>query len=274
MLDPKWLEEIKQKLQSSPDNRDIDWVFMPREPGNKLIVRVIPYNGKVAKEIIKHYTSEGSLNCLMNWGKNCPLCSVVNRSMDDQLRRLRATPRYYYNVLVRKHDEDSSIDKSKVYVMVSPRTVFRDIMRYVIDEDYYIPDFFDPEKGYDVIIEKLPDNKYKVEASRKPSPIENWDEVQNMIRNLDELLPEYRDEFKQKLEEVASRITNLNIPIPTPGSGGVPANSIGAPSQSRSVTPVQSNSKECFGSYKGDDECIICPYEVDCLKQSQDNQGG
>lgn len=259
MIDQKWLEEMKRKLERKTQS-DIDWVFMPKEPGRKIVVRVIPYKGKIAKEIIKHYTSEGSVNCLMNWGKECPLCKVVNNSQEDMVRRMRATPRYYYNVLVRRHDENPDIDKDRVYVMVSPKSVFWDVFRYVADEEYIIEDFFDPEKGYDVIIEKLPDNKYRVEASRKPSPIKDWDSIKGQIRDLDTLLPEYKDEFKTRVEEVASQlfnnITRLNIPTQSQrdnsGTGG----------------GQMSDKPSCFGQYEGSTECLVCPHEVDCIKES------
>ena len=277
MVSKEWIEKMKGKLSTKSGGNQ--YCYMPKESGNKIVVRILPPIGEdgFAQLFYKHYSlpeieikdEEGkvkyktnSLACLANWDKVCPICNVVEQHKDiDSIKRMKQTKRFYYNVKIIKHPEQD-FDPDTVYIMISPETVFREILKYFYDEELFTPDLLDPQKGYNIVIEKLPDNKYKVEATRNPSPIDNWEKLEPQIRKLSSFVPEFKPEMITMAEEVAKKIENT-------------INRISKDITKLSSLPEQQEEQkpelpECYGAYEGEEssKCMVCPHEINCISAS------
>ena len=285
MITKEWLEKMKQKIQANfGGNQDVNWVFPPKEIGNKMVVRIIdpPNQEGFAEVVYKHYSvpfadSSGrprSFNCLRNYGMECPVCDVVMFYRDiSEVKRMKATPRYYFNVLIRKHDEMQSFNPEQVYVMVAPQTVFTSVLKYLTEAEYFIPDLLDPKKGYDIIVERLPDNKLKVEAARVSTPlVQDENKIEKILESVYDLksfLPEYNDNMLSQAQEIAKKIKEGINRLEKSVSNPQLMNS-----QQSVKDNLQQNSKpdlpSCFGKYNPNStNCLLCPHEISCLKESQ-----
>ena len=285
MITKEWLEKMKKQImKSGSNNRDADWVFMPKEPGKKMVFRIIdpPKQEGFAEVIYKHYgvphPDDGrphTFNCLKNYSMECPICNVIMTHRDvAEIRRMRSTPRYYYNVLIRRHDEMPDFDSERVYIMVSPPSVFTSIFKYLTEPEYLIEDLLDPHIGYDIIIERLPDNKLSVEAARRPSPLlpdeEKIKQVLESVYDLKSFLPEYDDSMLEQAKKIASEIANgirrleesishTQIEPTTPNVTTSPNQGVATP-----------NTPDCFGKYNPSSvDCLSCPHEIACLKETK-----
>lgn len=115
----------------------------------------------------------------------CPIKEFVDAlyetgDKDDEklAKRMRATTRYYFNIIDRSLEEGDE-GYGEVMVYGCGAKVFSDVLGIIVDPDY--GDITDPENGYDIIITKSGtglDTEYKVNARPKQTAIgiDDWEE--------------------------------------------------------------------------------------------------
>lgn len=189
----KKMQEVKDK-QSRGGSTDF---WSPKEGRN--VIRILP-----AKEGQEFY-AEARVRYNVGPNKkmvtvpldsspaNCPIHEFVDKlfksgDKDDEklAKRLRATNRYYFNVIDRSVEEGTE-DYGKVQVFGCGSTIFTDILGIICDPDY--GDITDAEEGYDIIINKSGkglDTEYKTNARPKQTPIgiDDWKEKLNDLQKI------------------------------------------------------------------------------------------
>lgn len=151
------------------------------KPGRN-IIRILPAVGKMDfpwKESGMHYSlgpqKDQSEFCprLTN-GDECPICKLVDQLYREgtneekkQARELKATRRFYFNIIVREHEDLG------VRVLESPETVWTDILGLYADEDDPI-ELHNEENGHDVVVIRRGEGlntEYTTKVKRQPCPI-------------------------------------------------------------------------------------------------------
>lgn len=180
--------------------------FKPKEGKNT--VRILPpwsEEGLWYKEGVIHYGlknkdgKERGYACLKQFDKDCPICEkreelakqgAEGKELAD---RLRGRVKFYANVLDYK--------VGKVVIWGFSAKILSTLLSYCSDPDF--GDISDPEKGYDVIVERTgtgqTDTRYAVRCRPKPTALEG-DTWEDGIKDLDTAVIEEPD--VEKLEEL------------------------------------------------------------------------
>lgn len=182
---------------SLKDGRNVRRILFPKGDSTKFCVDAQFHFGLGAE-------GKGSVACLKNWNKRCPICEEVeqlqhSRSKDDQelAKRLRATQRIFINVI----DRDGEDEKPKILAI--GRTIYRQILDLIIDPDY--ADITDPDHGHDVTIireGKGLQTKYTVNPKPKEtvaSETYTEAELDSLMTDLNSLVVEHSYEDLVKL---------------------------------------------------------------------------
>ncbi|MNW28087.1 hypothetical protein D3C74_48990 [compost metagenome] len=186
----KKLVETQEKMKGSGGSGGDFSFWSPKDGRN--VIRILPAKPGTADDFYAearvHY-NVGPNKKMVTCGKvarsSCAVCDFVDALFksgdkeDEKLaKRMKATSRYYFNVIDRSVEEDSE-DYGKVLVFGSGATIFTDILGIICDPDY--GDITDADEGYDIIINKSGkglDTEYKTNARPKQTPIgvEDWAE--------------------------------------------------------------------------------------------------
>lgn len=153
------------------------------------VIRVLPSNredGNFAyhSQLHHEFKVEGqgrAFPCMSVFNKPCPVCKVISyfdTESDPDIKELigKLTPRHAYlmNILDRTNKSDNT-----VLIFSAAKTVMREIMQYMNDEEY--GDITDPDEGRDVKIKRVGEalsTRYSTRVSPKITAIdvEDWEE--------------------------------------------------------------------------------------------------
>lgn len=187
------IEALRKKMQEVKDRQNrggggINF-WSPKEGRN--VIRILP-----AKEGQEFY-SEAKVRYnvgpkkkmvtvpLDSSPENCPIHEFVDKlfdsgDKDDEklAKSMRMSNRYYFNIIDRSIEEGEE-GYGDVQVFGCGTTIFTDILGIIVDPDY--GDITDPEKGFDIIINKSGSGlqtEYRTNARPKQTPIgiEGWEE--------------------------------------------------------------------------------------------------
>lgn len=157
------------------------------------VIRILPSNredGNFAYHSIQHhgFKVDGQARafpCMGAFGKPCPVCKVISYydtetdpDIKDVLNNISPRHAYLMNIIDRKNTE-------KVQIFSAAKTVMREIMQYMNDEEY--GDITDPEEGRDVKINRVGEGlatKYSTRVSPKTSHV-NMDGWEDLMFNLE-----------------------------------------------------------------------------------------
>lgn len=189
------IEKLRQKLQETQERMSRgggngDFKFWAPKDGRNVIRILPPKPGSedFYVEARVHYNvgpDKKMVTCGKTARSTCAVCDFVDALFksgdkeDEKLaKRMRATSRYYFNVIDRSVEEGQE-GYGEVMVFGSGATIFTDILGIIVDPDY--GDITDPEEGYDIIITKSGkglDTEYKTNARPKQTPIgiDGWEE--------------------------------------------------------------------------------------------------
>lgn len=195
------MKKDKKANKSPKTNIDtVRRVFAGIEKDNKFwkpkvgdnVIRILPSNredGNFAYHSILHheFKVEGqgrAFPCLGVFNKPCPVCKVISyfdTESDPDIKELisKLTPRHSYlmNILDRNNK-----DSNTVLIFSAAKTIMREIMQYMNDEEY--GDITDPDEGRDVKIKRIGEQlltRYSTRVSPKVTAIDVDDWEQNMF---------------------------------------------------------------------------------------------
>lgn len=115
----------------------------------------------------------------------CPIREFVDvlKESDDPddkalAKKMRYSTRYLFNVINTALDPNDE-NYGKVQIYEAPATVFKAVLKYLVDPDY--SDLIDPENGYNIVVEKTGaglKTEYSVRPRKEssPIPIPDWKE--------------------------------------------------------------------------------------------------
>lgn len=200
-------EKIQKKLAEVGQGS----YFKPKEGKN--VIRILPpwsKEGLWYKEAVLHYGLEKDgkkrgYSCLKQFDKDCPICDKredllkgdkEEKAMSDDLR---PRTKYYANIL------DYKTGKVMIWGF-TPKTLGI-LLSIANDEDY--GDIADPDKGYDIVIERTgttrTDTKYSIRCRPKSSSIPDEIDWEKDLKNLDEVIEEPdEEEIQDILDEMFS----------------------------------------------------------------------
>lgn len=188
------IEKLRRKLAETQERMSGgsigDFKFWKPKPGRN-VIRILP-----PKPGSEDFYSEARVR--YNVGPNkkmvvvpindnepCPIKDFVDAlfktgDKDDEklAKRMRATTRYYFNIIDRSLEEGDE-GYGEVMVFGCGASIFTDVLGLIVDPDY--GDITDPENGYDIIITRTGtglDTEYKVNARPKQTPIgfDDWED--------------------------------------------------------------------------------------------------
>lgn len=156
------------------------------------VIRILPSNredGNFAyhSQLHHEFKVEGQARafpCLSVFNKPCPVCKTISyfdTDNDPDIKELigKMTPRHAYlmNILDRSNKESSA-----VLIFSAAKTVMREIMQYMNDEEY--GDITDPDEGRDVKLKRTGEGiatRYSTRVSPKVTSIDVEDWEKNMF---------------------------------------------------------------------------------------------
>lgn len=184
----KKLAEIEQRSKGGERRQSFKF-WKPKEGRN--VIRILPPKGEnsIYSEARVHFgvgPNKRMVVCPQTIGQPCPVCEQVNKlwqmggeENERMARSLRATERYYYNVIDRTLQEGDE-GYNEVMVFSSGVTIFQAIATMIVDPDF--GDVTDPEAGFNLIINRQKGEgrsvSYTVSAQPKQTPLglDNWEE--------------------------------------------------------------------------------------------------
>ena len=206
------LDEMKKYYAKEFNRRIGDDKYVAINEGETR-VRILPSTDPSQQFFVKsgfHKIAGEYINCpRMFKNKKCPICEKVSQLYNSQrpddielARQIKATKRFYYNVIVRGQEDKG------VRVLTSGVKLFEKILGSIINEE--IGDITDIKNGYDFIVKKCMKSGYwnydNSEASRKqsllhedPKKAEEW--MNNQWPLEEEVTLLSYNELKDLLEE-------------------------------------------------------------------------
>ena len=189
------LDKLRQKLADTQEKMKGnggggDFKFWSPKDGRN-VIRILPPKPGTEDfyaEARVHYNvgpNKRMVTCGKTARSTCAVCEFVDElyktkdKEDEKLAKaMRATSRYYFNVVDRSLEEKDE-DFGEVNVFGSGATIFTDILSIIVDPDY--GDITDAKEGYDLIITKSGkglNTEYKTNARPKQTAIgiEEWEE--------------------------------------------------------------------------------------------------
>ncbi len=180
-MDKKLMQRIADRYDRAVQEQATRGKKYRFRPGRNQI-RILPAVGEMDfpwKESGMHYSlgpqKDQSEFCprLTN-GDECPICKLVDQLYKEgtseekkQARELKATRRFYFNIIVREKEELG------VRVLESPETVWTDILGLYADEDDPI-ELHNEENGHDVVVIRRGEGlntEYTTKVKRQSSPV-------------------------------------------------------------------------------------------------------
>lgn len=80
--DLDWLNSALEKVEKSSETRKVFYVPMPKEDGEKVIIKLFPPNKDTLCIQSQHWgLLEKPVTCLHTFGKECPICKEIDRSI-------------------------------------------------------------------------------------------------------------------------------------------------------------------------------------------------
>lgn len=277
------IDLIRKKLKAAQEadmKRNANYFSF--KDGRNVIRILPPWEGSedFSKSFGKHWGTDenGSRFCVYcprdTFGKHCPICENLSHEWKkpglteerkEFLKDISSSLRYMANVV------DLNDMGRGVQIAEFPKTVMEAIWKKMVDEEIGIGDVSDPDKGYDLIIDRVGkglNTKYTVEPKKKPNKIvyPNWKEE---TKNLDAFVKEESDETlkgflkgKKILPETAGspiKIEGTVKSIPTPT----------LPVEKTIEDVATDELPKCFGNFNEDSkkcgDCIECD---DCEAKS------
>jgi hypothetical protein len=219
------LDQVKEfyvKLQSGIGSN----FWIPKSGVN--LIRILPpkEEGLFFCEVRIHYLpNDFPIKCLRQDNEPCPICDLVDNlrkseSAEDveRSRRLSAKRRYLINII------DLDDLESGVQIYPAGREVLRQLLTYFVDPDW--GDLTDPDKGYDIVIEKAGSGlqtSYTVRPRKNPTPIPDKSLLEKVV-DLSSVFP------KVTQEEVTQKLINIQAAVEvsseTPRSSSTPPKNI------------------------------------------------
>lgn len=182
------LAETQERMKGNGGGGDFKF-WSPKDGRN--VIRILPPktgSEDFYAEARVHYNvgpDKKMVTCGKTARSTCAVCDFVDAlyktkdKEDEKLaKRMRATSRYYFNVVDRSVEEGTE-DYGEILVFGSGATIFTDILGIIVEPDY--GDITNAEKGRDVIINKSGkglDTKYNTQARPVETAvgIEDFDE--------------------------------------------------------------------------------------------------
>lgn len=180
------IDKLRQKLQDTKEKQQnrgggkVDY-WKPKDGRN--VIRILPAKDgqEFYSEAVVRY-NVGPKNRMVTVPTDskepCPIREFVDALYksgdkgDEKLaKKMKASTRYYFNVIDRSVEEDSE-EYGKVLVFGCGTTIFTDILGIIVDPDF--GDITNPDEGYDIIITKSGkglDTEYKTVARPKQTAI-------------------------------------------------------------------------------------------------------
>lgn len=205
-IDLNKVREFYEKLQGSTTS------FWVPKPGTNLI-RILPVDsgdGLFFKEVLVHFVPGSTpFVCLKYVSPDnvCPACQYVDElrrsenAADIELARRLSAKRRFLMCIVDLDDTEAGVQ-----IFSCGAEVLKQILAYFADPDW--GDITDPDKGYDIIIEKTGvglRTTYTVRARKTPTPLPDKS-LLNRLPSLDKALPIYDEStIKQILENYKSK---------------------------------------------------------------------
>jgi hypothetical protein len=184
----KKLADTQEKMKGNGGGGDFKF-WSPKDGRN--VVRLLPAKPGTEDFYVEsrvHY-NVGPNKKMVTCGKvargSCAVCDFVDALFksgdkeDEKLaKRMRATSRYYFNVVDRTVEKGSE-GFGDILVFGAGATIFTDILGIIVDPDF--GDITNPDNGRDVIITKSGkqlDTEYKTQARPVQTElgIDKWDE--------------------------------------------------------------------------------------------------
>jgi hypothetical protein len=192
------------------------------------LIRILPpkEEGLFFYEVRVHYLpNDFPIKCPRQDNEPCPICELVDNlrrseSAEDveRSRRLSAKRRYLMNII------DLDDLESGVQVFPAGREVLRQLLTYFVDPDW--GDLTDPDKGYDIVIEKAGSGlqtSYTVRPRKNSTPIPDKSLLEK-VEDLAAVFPKLtREEVIQKLVSIQA---DMSAPVDTPDVSKAPSTSV------------------------------------------------
>jgi hypothetical protein len=275
------LDLIRKKRQEALDEANkknanfYSWI-----EGRNILRILPPWEGSedITRIFGKHWGlgSEGKINVFCPkqcFGEPCPICEQLSilwkrnpsEEQKEWLRRVGAAPRYYANVVdMNNPDEGPQIAEL-------PKTVMEEIWNIMLDDEVGLGDISNPDKGYDLIIDKTGkglSTRYTIRAKRTPSAIDK--SYVDQVVNLDTFV---KTESYENLRLIWEGKEPAALPAPVRPEILPPAGASFTPAATGSRTPAAPSVSAleagtlpaCFGSFNEDDaRCLDCPEQDEC----------
>lgn len=259
------------------------------EAGAEMKIRFLPprENERTpGKEVQKHFNTtsdqyeaiHGSPTCLKTYGKECPICKVLDQYRD----RFKGSKwfadfsgsAFYTNVIVRGSDE---YPENVVHLLQTPPYTGIWLLECLCDDE--IGDITDIKNGADVILRReKKDGKISRTISRKATPLHKDEKiVEEILNNLYDcnLIWQYPDdEYLNALDEIAQDlqeiIENRLIGLKKNDDEGARVREVSEAKEARKSS--RNDRPECFGEYIEDSrKCRRCDSSEGCERVANES---
>lgn len=290
------LSNIMEQAKQEVENAKSEFKYSLLYPGEGLTRVKLMYNAKAGilmRQIHRHTTTDGKTKvpCLSMYNEECPVCKVLNTIKERTGRDVWKWQRSFRGIAFAQFlggsNSYNNMKVGDIVIFMFPWTVYQRINEIITELGTDMEKLMATNKGYVIEIKRQrnPENNqitYEVELDRNMETsfdtdedyfraLEELDDLNEQICpiEIDNTIIESVRSFARKLEADNLSMTSTYV---SDGVENVPTkNEQVATQMSNAVnSSAPKDAPSCWGHHNDNsidsNQCLLCPYELDCQK--------